>query len=61
MVVSSCGLVCGVRRGTGLIFSSRAIMGCVYLLVSAPVCLRERTHTGPCSTWHSGLGAINLS
>lgn len=54
MVVSSCGLVRGVRRGTGLIFSSAAIMGCVRLFVSASVCLCERTHRAPCSTWHSG-------
>lgn len=61
MVVSSCGLVCGVRRGTRLIFSSTAIMGCVCLFVSVSVCLCERGHSGPCSSWHSGLGAINLS
>lgn len=61
MVVSSCGLVRGVRRGTRLIFSSKAIMGCVCPFVSASVCLCECTHRGPCSTWHSGLGAINLS
>lgn len=61
MVVSSCGLLRGVKRGTGLIFSSKAVMGSVSLFVRASVCLCERTHRGPCSTWHSGLGAINLS
>ena len=61
MVVSSCGLFQGVRRATRLIFSSTAIMGCVCLFVSLSVCLCERAHRGPCSTWHSGLGAINLS
>lgn len=61
MVVSSFGLVRSVKRGAGLIFSSKAIMGCVCLFVSVSACLCECTHHGLCSTWHSGLGAINLS
>lgn len=51
----------GVRRGTVLIFSGPAIMGCECVFVSVSVCLCEHVHCGPCSTWHSGFGAINLS
>lgn len=42
-------------------FQQQGYNGMCVPICESFLCLCERTHRGPCSTWHSGLGAINLS